>query len=258
MAQEHLVHHVWKDGVLEPAEMSFRVVDVPGVDGRGVVRLYMLVFPAAKKPAIIGIWSNPGIIVSSRLAESCLEHVDDFVVNPWSGTAADAPEAVSPGSGEGFPSPPGGHLPEVEAHQKLRERIVGLLKRATVVEEPPLEVEPDDVYLFPTGMSAIYRLQRAILATRGGPIVALGSIFHSTWHLFAEAGVGFKHFGRCDAGSRVMEELEEYLKAEAEQGRKLSFLFLEFPSNPILVSADLKRLRELVSPWGNMENVERG
>jgi cystathionine beta-lyase/cystathionine gamma-synthase len=61
-----------------------------------------------------------------------------------------------------------------------------------------------------------------------------------------------KHFGRCDAESGVMEALVEWLAGERAAGRKVGYVFAEFPSNPILVSVDLRRLREVVSrgdPW---------
>jgi cystathionine beta-lyase/cystathionine gamma-synthase len=84
-------------------------------------------------------------------------------------------------------------------------------------------------------------------ARGGGTVVLLGSVFHNTYHLLEEGEGGMKHFGRCDGGSGVMEALEEWLEGEKTAGRKVGYMFAEFPSNPILVSVDLKRLRELVS-----------
>jgi cystathionine beta-lyase/cystathionine gamma-synthase len=78
-------------------------------------------------------------------------------------------------------------------------------------------------------------------------VVLLGSVFHNTYPLLEEGEGGMKHFGRCDGGSGVMEALEEWLEGEKTAGRKVGYMFAEFPSNPILVSVDLKRLRELVS-----------
>jgi cystathionine beta-lyase/cystathionine gamma-synthase len=109
-------------------------------------------------------------------------------------------------------------------------------------------VGEEDVWLYPTGMAAIYRVHQALVKVRGGgTVVVLGSVFHNTWHLLGEREGGMKHFGRCDGGSGVMEALEEWLEGEMTAGRRVSYIFAEFPSNPILVSVDLKRLRELVS-----------
>ncbi|KAK0733957.1 pyridoxal phosphate-dependent transferase [Lasiosphaeria miniovina] len=224
-------------------ELLFRVVDIADV------RLYLVVFPAAKAPGIIGIWQNPGVGVSSRLAEMLLAHIDTLAVLPFEASSGDGdmPSLVRNGA-----LPPPTYLPEEgEGHEKLRQRIMALLKRAPVKKTVAVAaVSSGDVYLCPTGMAAIYRLHGAALAARRGPVVALGAVFHSTWQLFSEEPAGFKHFGRCDAEGRVMEQLEAYLEAEAAAGRAVSYVFAEFPSNPILVSVDLWRLRELADKYG--------
>jgi cystathionine gamma-synthase len=63
----------------------------------------------------------------------------------------------------------------------------------------------------------------------------------STWHLFEESPGGLKHYGKADEND--LDEFEKYL----EEGGKCSYVFTEFPSNPILVSTNLIRLRKLVS-----------
>lgn len=50
-----------------------------------------------------------------------------------------------------------------------------------------------------------------------------------------------KHYGKCDEND--LNDFEKYL----DNGGKCSYVFTEFPSNPILVSVDLIRLRKLVS-----------
>jgi cystathionine beta-lyase/cystathionine gamma-synthase len=72
-------------------------------------------------------------------------------------------------------------------------------------------------------------------------------VFPNTYHLFEESEGGMKHFGQCDADGRALEELEEWLEEEKVAGRKVAYIFTEFPSNPILVSLDLRRLRGIVS-----------
>ncbi len=56
-----------KEKVLAASDLFFRVVDVGGV------RLYAVFFPAARTDSIIGAWQNPGIGISSRLAELALK-----------------------------------------------------------------------------------------------------------------------------------------------------------------------------------------
>ena len=216
------------------------------------VRLYVVVYPLAKTKGIIGIWQNPGIGLSTRLCEALLLKCDEEgegmrVVESFEadGLSPDLSVGVVDEEGEGGKGvPPPTYLPEGEAHRALRERIVGLLKRDALQE---VNVAEGDVFLTPTGMAAIYEVYRAAMEARPGPVVVLGAVFHSTWYLAQEAPHGFKHFGRCDAAGGAMGELEAYLAAERAAGRRVSFLFVEFPSNPILVSVDLRRLRELVS-----------
>lgn len=179
------------------------------------------------------------------------------------GGGAEGEDDDDEGEGEGEGEREGRGLPLGEAHVQLRRRIAGLARGRVDVAE-------DDVFLYPTGMAAIYRLHRALEEVRGGrrgrgrdaggggggggagTVVVLGSVFHNSFHLFRESDGGMKHFGRCDAASGVMDALEEYLEGERRAGRPVAYVFAEFPSNPILVSVDLQRLRELVSNYSTI------
>ncbi len=89
-------------------------------------------------------------------------------------------------------------------------------------------------------MASITRLHEAITSLRSGPTAVFGSVFHSSYHMFAESEGGMKHYGRADDSD--LDDFEKYLEA----GGECAFAFTEFPSNPILVSVDLMRLRGLV------------
>ncbi|KAJ6515585.1 pyridoxal phosphate-dependent transferase [Mycena sanguinolenta] len=234
MAQEYAFSHHRKELKLVPADLTFKVVDIDGI------RLYCIGFPMAKAPDFIGIWQNYGAGVSTRLSEYLLTQVDMLVEVPFD-IAADGDVSIEK-------IPAATYLPETAAHQALRERIFGFLN-STPVAAQSKAVALGDIYLYPTGMAGIYAMNRAIMQVCKGSMVGLGAIFVSTNHLFSEIPDGFKHFGRCDAHSGVMDELEVYLQAEAEAGRKVSYIFTEFPSNPLLVSFDLKRLRELADQY---------
>ncbi|KAJ6515588.1 pyridoxal phosphate-dependent transferase [Mycena sanguinolenta] len=228
VAQDHAFSHHRKEPKLVPADLIFRVVDVAGI------RLYCVGFPVAKTGSIIGVWGHFGTGVSTRLSEHLLTRVDTLVEVPFDvGGDGDVPIAT--------------YLPQTAAHQALRERIAGFLNCAPAV--PQKAVAFDDVYLYPTGMAAIYGMHRTIMRVCKGSMVGLGAIFVSTYYLFYEVPGGFKHFGRCDAQSGVMDHLAAYLHKEAKAGRKVSYIFTEFPSNPVLVSPDLKRLRELADQY---------
>lgn len=218
-----------KEHKLAEADLTFRIVDVRGV------RLYVVLYPLPKTPGVVGHWQNAGTGASSRLSEELLRYVESgefAVVDTWAGDVDKVPAPT--------------YLPECEAHAELRRRIRGLLHRAP--REPELvQVTEDDVYLYQTGMAAIYRLNEVLVRRDPGTVLVLGSIFHNTWHLFEEAPGGMKHFGACDATSGVMDKVEAYLGAHYGEGKTVSYAFVEFPSNPLLVSADLKRLRQIVS-----------
>ncbi|KAK8088973.1 hypothetical protein PG997_003934 [Apiospora hydei] len=141
----------------------------------------------------------------------------------------------------GVPTPT--YLPEVESHELLRKRISGLLMRACV-EEPKQPVKPNDVYLYQTGMAGIVRFHEVAVKVRPFPVIVFGAVFHSTFHYFEEEAVGMKHYGNCDDND--LNEFEKYL----EGGGKCSYVFTEFPSNPVLVSVDLVRLRKMAEKHG--------
>ncbi|ROW02052.1 hypothetical protein VPNG_07673 [Cytospora leucostoma] len=223
--KEHSLSEHRKENKLSEGDLAFKVVDIHGI------RLYLVIYHVEKTKGVIGLWQNAGIGISTRAAEELLRHVDgdDFRIVEWSGDISNVP--------------PPTYLPESKAHELLRRRISDLLHRAPV-EPEKVKVTPDDVYLYQSGMAAIYRLNTALTQRDPGTILALGAVFHSTWHLFEESLGGMKHFGQY-----TPEELEEYLDAHYRGGKTISYAFLEFPSNPILVSADLKQLRRIADKY---------
>lgn len=216
-----------KEHKLAESDLMFRVVEI------NRIKLYIIAYSAAKTRGIIGVWQHPGIGISTRLAEELLPHKDSIECLPFKGE-----EDMS-----NVPAP--SYLPETESHVQVKERITELLHRGAI-NSGKAKVTSDDIYLYPSGMAAIYRSNQTLLDVFPGKIVVLGAVFHSSWHLFEETADGAKQFGQCDASSNVVDELESFIKEEANAGRKISYVFTEFPSNPILVSVDLKKLRALV------------
>lgn len=222
--------HFRKDKRLSDGDLSFKVVDIHGV------RLYCVVYPMPKTPGVIGVWQNTGTGVSTRTAEKLLKHIDgDFNIVEWSGDDINQ-----------VPAPT--YLPECEAHGKLRKRISDLLHRQPL-DPDKVKVTEDHVYLYPTGMAAIYRLNEVLVQRDPGTVLVIGSIFHNTYHLFEEGPGGLQHFGNATASSGVLDKVEAYLSEHYGQGKTVSYLFVEFPSNPILVSADLNRLRAIADKY---------
>ncbi|KHE84507.1 PLP-dependent transferase [Neurospora crassa] len=251
------------------------------------VRLYLVIYPLPKAKGIMGIWTNPGIGISTRLAEILLPLVPSsdgslpeaeaetkqetkqeqeqeqkqkqVKVLDWKAKGSDFIISGGTPIKEDIPEPT--YLPESDAHEKLRERIVALCQRIPRDIELASRLTTKDVFLYTTGMAAVFRLQEAFFKSgRRGPVVALGAVFHSTFHLFEELEgttttngeeqvEGFKHFGECEDSEKVMDQLEEYAKGLKEKGRTVGYLFVEFPSNPLLVSVDLGRLRKIADEY---------
>lgn len=102
-----------------------------------------------------------------------------------------------------------------------------------------LDVPADHVYLFGSGMAAIYTVYRAVSALRpGARSVQFGFPYVDTLKIQQDFGPGALFF---PLGS----DAEMPQLAAALAGEPLSALFCEFPSNPLLGSPDLAALSDL-------------
>ncbi|CZR58793.1 related to O-succinylhomoserine (thiol)-lyase [Phialocephala subalpina] len=214
----------------KPEEMSIRLFTTTNM------RLYCVFFPPQNTPVVIPFWQNAGMGISSRLAEDCLKEIDTL-------------EEISlPTSSSTKP------VKEGPAHQILRDRITSLMNRAPAGPPRAKEVRSDDVYLFQTGMSSIYSVHQYLTKKLNQKSVLFGFAFHSTPHVLEDFGPGFKFLGVADDAE--LDELEIYLKDEAKEGRKIQAVWTEFPSNPLLSTPDLGRLRKLADEFGFMLIVD--
>jgi cystathionine gamma-synthase len=104
---------------------------------------------------------------------------------------------------------------------------------------------PEQVYLFPSGMSAIYWVYRAMLSLRPGlPTVQFSFPYGDTLKLQKKLGGPEPVFyPRGDAAD--LAALEAGLASQAISG-----LFCEFPTNPLLSCVDLRALRRLADAYG--------
>lgn len=210
-----------KEDVLKEEDLSIRVFETN-------VRVYAVFFPAPKTPILSGYWTNAGVGVCSRLAEDAMQHVDSLRE-----ITDDSPAPKTPNS---------------PAYRLIKERIAGLLERAPVGPPRAAKVSPEDIYLFSTGMTSIYSVHQYLLKHFNGSTVLFGFAFHSTIHVFQDwDGPGFKFLGNGDASD--IDALEVYLEAEKAAGRKVQALWAEFPSNPLLATPDLPRLRALATKY---------
>lgn len=121
-------------------------------------------------------------------------------------------------------------------------------------------VGPNDVYLFKSGMAAIYTLHRALVRLHPGrTLIQLGFPYVDTLKILQDFGAPHAFYPRADAAD--LARLADDATASPPGG-----LFCEFPSNPTLVSTDLHALRSIslqhrfpividdtISTWTNVD-----
>lgn len=190
-----------------------------------------------------------------------------------------------------------------DAKVALRRRIAGTLVHSLADEPVERSVSArsvagvceHDVYLFPSGMSSIYHAHQSLMLEqymeeRGeritketcqaalrtmpdpsfvgphqvvGKSVCFGFPYTDTLKVLQKWGPGCHFFGR---GTDDDLDALEALLASQEAGPRIHALFCEFPSNPLLRSANLPRIRQLADKYdfcvvidetvGNFVNVE--
>ncbi|KAJ3715031.1 pyridoxal phosphate-dependent transferase [Lentinula raphanica] len=179
----------------------------------------------------------------------------------------------------------GRNLPQsaaAAAKRALRRRIAGVLLRDTPKCDsdrdgsPPLgpstrgvsNVSENDVYLYAGGMNAIWNAHQLLLAVRPvGKSVCFGFPYTDTLKVLQKWGPGCHFLGH--GLDNDIDQLEAILKEQSELDPSkppILALFTEFPSNPLLRSPDLPRLRALADKYdflividetvGNFINVE--
>ncbi|KAI7892933.1 pyridoxal phosphate-dependent transferase [Mucor mucedo] len=104
----------------------------------------------------------------------------------------------------------------------------------------------DDVYLYPCGMSAIYHAHQISMILGDQPLqsICFGFPYTDTLKILQKWGPGCIFLGLGEEES--IDELEELLKS----GQRFLSLFCELPSNPLLKSPNIKRLRRLADEYG--------
>ncbi|KAI0266127.1 PLP-dependent transferase [Gloeopeniophorella convolvens] len=249
--------------------------------------VFFVLFPGSTFSTAKQFWQHTGLGISSRLAARCL---------------AASPVSLKPAAHRHYaakPAPPhkvdaleddqtryleeryGRNLDvaaATSAKGALRRRIAGVLVRdESGAEGGEVEVAQsvrgvavteNDVFLFPTGMTAIWSAHQLALDVLGAKkSVCFGFPYTDTVKVLEKWGPGCHFLGHGLDSS--LDELEEILAAEQAQNPHeppILSLFTEFPSNPLLRSADLPRLRALADKYnflividdtiGNFINVE--
>jgi len=198
-------------------------------------RIYAVLVAAGPsfRGAMMPFWLDCGPIMSARQALANLAYVDTMEEVALSSPVTESEQ-------------------ENPVFDQIRERVVSLLERQ-IVGAPRTPVAKDDVYLCQRGMATIWAMSQWLPKWRTGTAVLLGYSFHSTSHVLAEYyEKPYKFFELGDE----YDEVEEFVRTETQQGRPVQALFCEFPSNPLLLTPDLVRLREIASRYDTLLVVD--
>lgn len=138
-----------------------------------------------------------------------------------------------------------------EAKIALRRRICGKADKSKNQEEEMYKAKrgrflsETDVYLYPTGMSSIFNAHQALLGCSvAQKSVCFGFPYVDTLNILRKFGPGCYFFGHGD------DEALDQLEAQLESGEiDIMALFCECPSNPLLKTPNLKRIRQLADKF---------
>ena len=235
--------------IVEPQAIVTRVlqcdVEVLGVSETGkcdeqsrysAVCIHAIYFPLEALPLAMSFWRLTGLGLSSRRAEICCRHLSSI--------REVAGRTVPPASRNGRPS----RGSSSHAHKMVCQRIADLLGRCPVGGALDVQVSEDDVYLYQSGMAAIYHLHQLLLRCRGSQSVVFGFPYELTLKMLKTYGPQPPLFyGRGDDDE--LDQLEILVESMAAADKGVQAVWCECPSNPLLRVPDMLRLRKLADRY---------
>ncbi|PBK71020.1 PLP-dependent transferase [Armillaria solidipes] len=191
-------------------------------------------------------WIYTGTGISSRLAEHCLSLLPEGLVDHSALTVPLSPRSWRDADYYHVHKP-------LESGAKAKGIIQNLF--SGIIGDGPDNVRgvpyvsPDDVYLYSSGMNAIWEAHMMTLHTQSKEqkCAALNLLYAHTHGVLENWGPGYHFFSN---GS--IDNLEALLALEHTQSPSqppISALYIDFPSNPLLRSPDLSRLRKLADQY---------
>ncbi|KAI6124434.1 pyridoxal phosphate-dependent transferase [Pisolithus croceorrhizus] len=218
--------------------------------------VHILFFPGDTYTIARQFWQNCGLGISSRYAEHCLSllgvpgfpqaSLSDFVrfCGRTSYPMVMGKLKPKPQDESELPLSTG-----VEAKVALRRRIASFFVHD---ETSARNVSEDDVYLFPTGMSALWNAHQLLLATRPpDKSVVFGFPYTDTLKIIQRSGPGAIFYGH--GRDSDIDDLDNLLTKKVEENPSSSppvlALYTECPSNPLLRTVNMPRLRALADKY---------
>ncbi|KAM5520365.1 cystathionine gamma-synthase [Fusarium oxysporum f. sp. phaseoli] len=204
--------------------------------------LYALLVPSRLVQHAMYAWRITGFGISSRLANKCLQHVPSLLSEDPELFEIDRLKEVAVSS------------LELKAFNKnvdtrLRDRLAYLQNFGRINKQAPA-VTKDMVFLYPTGMTAIYEAHQLLLRLRHSKTVVFGFLYELTPKLLKMYGPGFEFFGNGTA--EELEKFESVLQNQEKEDplNRVQAVWGECASNPLLKTVDLEKLRQLADQYG--------
>lgn len=210
-------------------EIYIKCLDQYGQLDEQNARIFNVIFPADQFPTAKLYWSMTGNTVSSRMVEHYFTSFGQKENLQSTRTVEKLGQTTSD-------------------MEKIMGRICDLIKVAGSESKESIQIplSPSDVYLYPTGMSAVYNAHQLLLRISGGrkKSVCFGFPFVDSLKILKTFGPGVEFLGLGDDSS--LDQLEQDLRSKAIDPVAL---WCETPSNPLLKMADLKRLKKLADEF---------
>ncbi|KAF9261361.1 PLP-dependent transferase [Marasmius fiardii PR-910] len=197
--------------------------------------VHAFLYPPELEQLVREFWINAGMGISSRHAEYILRRLEEG----GSLMIVDTP------SENRLNKYPGALCEKATIRQKIANLVNGENNDQSMLASPSGKrlVQLEDVFLYPSGMSAIWhahQLFRTLLP--GQKHASFGYLYLDTMRVLKWWGEEFIPYLDADPNT-ILKEL-------CEDPPKISALYLDFPSNPLLKSPDLRRVRELANLHG--------
>ncbi|KAK0438333.1 pyridoxal phosphate-dependent transferase [Desarmillaria tabescens] len=207
--------------------------------------LFAVLFPSSSFPQALPFWVYTGTGISTRLAEHCLSALPIELLDTSTLTMPLAPRSWR--NSEFYNV----HRPlesGAEAKTVIRRLFSGIINEGPENIRGVPYISPDDVYLYSTGMNAIWNVHLMVLHTQSKETKCAALLYSHTHDVLENWGPGY-HF--LSNGS--IDDLETLLALEYARNPNqppISALYLDFPANPLLRSPDVPRLRKLADQYG--------
>nr|ACM42408.1 putative cystathionine gamma-synthase/beta-lyase [Floropilus chiversii] len=227
------VHIVSWDGTFTRLEGGVPAAELETAKEIGEEDILLISYPAEFTLEAKAFWQHTGFGISSRRATHWLDHA------PFLATST-------------IPTPPSSPL---EISLKVDQAKATLKARIAAGLSPPstnIQVSSSNVFLFPTGMSAITEIADTIKSLReptpSSPycVAVFGFLYVDTYKtLSCVLGLTPILYKYSAADISAFEAL-----LSSPSRPRLDALFTEFPGNPLLQSPDLSRLHALARKYG--------